>query len=251
MTNIVASITLEALNIGDALPYFQRALNHALTKHPPPYSYNNFASNYRQLAKKPAWFAGLLMSDADLEGYSAKQLWAYSDSLADPDFAHEMRRHARDEGRHARMFGGLLFTLFPHLAAEENREKLQAMAPKLVDSKAPERKTTRAVPIEESLNSAILINLHEIKALILEQLLTPTLAAYAEASDRRSVTQIAQRLIQDEVEHIRYTAEYIEKAANSGYQEYIMEAVSDFQRTLNQVTLGDLEQSQSLVLEGL
>lgn len=251
MTNIVATITLKALNIGDSLPHFQKALNAALTKHPPPYSYNHFATNYRQLAKKPAWFAGLLMSDADLEGYSAKQLWAYSQTLDDPDFAQEMRRHARDEARHARMFGGLLFTLFPHLATEDNTMKLQAMAPKLGHSTAGEGTARRTVPLEESLNSAILINLHEIKALILEQLLTPTLAAYAEASDIQSVTQIAKRLIQDEIEHIRYTAEYIEKAAHSGYQDYIMEAVSDFQRTLNQVTLADLEHSQSMVLEGL
>lgn len=251
MTNVVASITLKALNIGEKLPHFQKALKYALSKHPPPYSYNKFAANYRQLAKKPAWFAGLLMSDADLEGYSAKQLWAYSQTLADPDFAEAMRGHARDEARHARMFGGLLFTLFPHLGTDENKVKLGAMAPKLKEVKASKDKAQRAVPKEETLNSAILINLHEIKALILEQLLTPTLQAYAESSETQSVTNIAKRLIQDEVEHIRYTAEYIEKAANSGYQEYIMEAMADFQRTLNQVTLSDLEQSQSMVLEGL
>lgn len=247
MTNIVAAITLDALQLGDACPLFQSALNHAFNKFPPPYSYNSFAVQYRQLAKRPTWFAGLLMSDADLEGYSAKQLWAYSHSLCDRAFALEMQRHAQDEARHARMFGGLLFTLFPQLKTDENQAKLRAMAPKL--STLEPLESPRETPLEEVLNAAVLINLHEIKALILEQLLTPTLVAYAEPRDVPGVKQIAKQLILDEIQHIRYTAEFIEKAAQSGLQDYVHEAMADFQRTLNQVTLEDMEQGQKLTLE--
>lgn len=240
MSNFISEFTIKNIESGGAvnLPNYYSALNNACEFNPPPYGKNWFGEEYRRMSRDPSWFANLLISDADLEGYSAKQLWIYASSVTDSALAHDLRFHAIDEARHSRMFGKLLFTIFPNTATDELREKLEEMSPKLQIKEVNEPVNNfETMSYHEILNSLILINLFEIKALLLQHLLRPTLFAYGTSDLNPRIQSTTNSLIVDEIRHISYTAKYLENAANIGYFDYICTAMSDFQKYLNHITL--------------
>jgi hypothetical protein len=230
---------------GTPLEGYSRALSHSYRAHAPVFAKARFGQEYRRLARNPAWFSAHLVSNADLEGYSARQLDNYCQTLAIPSFANGMKRHALDEARHARIFTHLLFLLFPALETKEQKHKMEAFAPVLnpatFGGTDPDLKDLNEETMEEMLNAAILINLHEIKALVVEELLVPVLVAYGTEGTQSKIGLLARRLITDEVEHIRYSARFIETAMNQGYGDYVFDAMADFQRTLNLVTLEGMD----------
>lgn len=242
MSHVVAELVQEALAEGSSLPHYSRALKAAFASAPPPYGERSFGDEFRCMARDPSWLAGLLVSNADLEGYSGRQLWLYANGVQDPDFASEMRQHARDEVSHSKLFARLLFELFPTLATDSRRRELAAMARPLREIPATPKAPWQ---LEELLNSVILINLHEVKALVLERLLEPVLLAYAGAASLSSCERMAERLLADEVEHIRYTARFVERAAEEGSEDYVLNAFRDFQGAINQVTRDEVEQARA------
>jgi rubrerythrin len=247
--NPVSELTLDALGGDDALPFYGRALRLACEQEPPPYGMRWFGDEFRRLARDPGWFAGLLHSDAELEGYSARQLWLFADSVPTPAFAEQLRKHARDEARHSKLFARLLLRLFPQFDTEPGRRELAAFSPTLELAGSPPpadwRSTGDRRTTDELLNAVILINLHEVQALILERLLQPCLVAYAEPQDRQHVAKVADALIRDELEHIRYTARFLE-AASSEHGDYIEVAMTDFQSVLNQLSREDVQHTRAI-----
>src|SRR5215213_5974241 len=93
MANFVSQFALRALNTENTLRVYSLALENALGANPPPYGEGWFGEKYRWMARDPSWFASLLVSDVDLEGYSAKQLWAYASTVSNPEFAEGLRVH--------------------------------------------------------------------------------------------------------------------------------------------------------------
>lgn len=243
--DFVADFALTSLGSLEGLDNYAALLRKALTAESTPYGEAAFGVQYRWLARRPSFFASLLVSDAHLEGYSAGQLWGYADQLEDAGFAAGMRGHARDEARHSRMFANLLFSVFPGLRDQQGLElKLAAMAPRLAPT-APGLASVRTAPADEVLNTAILINLHEVKALVLEALLRPLAAAYSEAPAAPRAVALVDRLIDDEVRHIRYTAEFIERAVAAGRRGHVEDAIVGFQSLLNASTREELEQTDA------
>jgi len=247
--DFVADLALTSLGSLDRLGNYAVVLRKALTAESTPYGEAEFGEQYRLLARRPSFFASLLVSDAHLEGYSAGQLWGYADQLADLSFADGMRRHARDEARHSRMFANLLFSIFPGLRDQDGLEqRLAGMAPRLsmpsVGAGSP-----RQAPADEVLNTAILINLHEIKALVLEALLRPLACAYSEGASVVRSGALVDRLIDDEVRHIRYTAEFIESAILAGGRTHVEDAIVGFQGLLNASTREEMEQTGAIAAE--
>ena len=240
MGNIVSNLALEALCDPNGLKNYRLALSNACKSNPPPYGQAWFGNEFRFRARDYSWFASLLVSDADLEGYSARQLWAYAGAIDDLRFAAGLRRHAIDEARHSRIFARLLFLVFPRLDEEDLRLRLDAMAPELRLSDAQPSSTPLKCSREELLNSAILINLHEVKALVLEYLLRPTVIAYCDTPNERRANRLLGSLISDEIRHIRYSAEIIDAAMNDGYRNYVYDAMSDFQSLLNAATVEEV-----------
>lgn len=239
MADFISNFTIQELEKHEQqnLKVYYSALNHACISNPPPYGKAWFGEEYRRMAKDPSWFANLIISDVDLEGYSAKQLWNYAESISEPELSHDLRIHAVDESRHSRIFSNVLFWIFPTLANESLNSQLDAMSPKLnitdISKKSSEH---NLMSYHEILNSLILVNLFEIKALVLQRLLQPTLFAYSTSNIIPKLQRVTNSLINDELRHIRYTAHYIEKAANEGYGDYIHTAMEDFQKYLNKIT---------------
>ncbi len=236
----LADFVLESLGPAPHLADYGKALRHSCAAAPPPYADQWFKGIFHRLSTDPSWFASILVSNVDMEGYSGGQLWAYANRLPDQWFARGLRRHAQDEVRHSRMFANLVFSLFPRLATEEMRAKLRAMSPPLAEPGEAEG-PAGGHPFEEILNSAVLINIHETKALVLEHMLVPAVLAYAPDHQRPRLRRLMDRLIADEIEHIRYSAAFIQQAVAHGHGEQAMEAMGDFQAMVNEVTLEELE----------
>lgn len=237
----VGAFTQRSLSDGGRRPGYEAALHAALAGSPPAYAEMRFVDEFRYQAKDPSWFASLLVSDCDLEGYSGGQLARYAKEIADRRLASGLAAHAADEARHSRIFASLLFGIFPQLAPDLSlRAKLAALAPRL---KAASYVSAISFdePDEALLSSMVLINLHEVKALVLEQLLKPVALAHAPDANRQKIHRQFQVLIDDELQHIRYSAEYIEHAATLGWGDTIADMMVDYQQLMNQVTLEEVE----------
>lgn len=240
---IVSAMALRALekhNYGE-LSIYQDLLSGIYNTHIPPYGEQIFQREYFRMIRDPGWFASLLVSDADIEGYSAGRLWTYASTVPDTHFAKEIQRHALDEARHSKLFSRMVLRLFPSLDEKDLREKLDAMSPELPPDTPEASEESRRGSFEEILNSAILLNIYEVKALVMLELLRPALLAYCEPSDQSWGKRVMSVLVADEARHIGYTARFINAAAANGYRSYISDAMEDFQRALNDVSWLELE----------
>lgn len=239
MSEFVAQLTLDALATAglDAPAGYTRALRKAFASQPPPYGKQRFGDAYRRRSRRPDWFISLLVSDADMEGYSASRLWQYAPSVEDSTFREGLLVHAADEAAHSRLFGKLLTILFPAIAKADVRAAAPHMDPSLTKDVAAPIATQS---FDETLSSAILINLFEIKALVLEELLRPTALAYAPSESASSVSRIVDKLVADELRHVHYSAAFIDRAIAGGYGSHVDAAMSDFQAALNHVTEAEL-----------
>jgi len=236
----VGDLTCRHLGGSAMCDSYGQALRSAFLASPPIYATTGFADHYRKRARDRSWFASLLVSDCDLEGYSAGQLARYASEVGDERFACGLIAHAADEARHSRIFASLLVGVFPQLEDTALREKLAGMAPRLKSRGYGSTVGFGAVD-EGLLSSAILINLHEVKALVLEHLLRPLALAHAPEANRGKIGRQLQVLIEDEVQHIRYSAEYIRHAAASGWDAAITEMMAEYQALMNEVTEQEIE----------
>src|SRR5271169_2031084 len=100
------------------LPVYAIALRDACEASSAPHARAAFGRRFRLLARDPSWFASLLTSDVNLEGYSAFQLWHWAESIRDDHVRELVQAHASDEARHSRMFASLLRILFPDALTE-------------------------------------------------------------------------------------------------------------------------------------
>jgi hypothetical protein len=242
MANPVSELTLDALgSSGDNLVHYGALLRRVCEENPPPYGQAWFGRRFRQHCGDASRFAHLLASDAHMEGYSAGRLWEFAESVEDRALSAALLAHAVDEARHSRVFGRLLLTLFPSVADEVKRT-VAAFAPRVALDE-PRLCPQRHAPTDsELLNSVIMVNLYEVKALVLERLLHPVLVAYATDATRPKVESAILAILRDEVAHIRYTAEYVDRAISAD-PDGVGSIMSDFQWALNKVTMDDFPET--------
>lgn len=212
---------------------------------PPAYGLSTFGNAFKLQSRDACWVASLLASDSYMEGYSASRLWQYASCLQDQVLADSLRRHARDEAKHSRMFAASLFKVFPTLEDPALRSSLQSNSPEfdriqvgphLLDNPSP----------QELLNSMALINLHEIKALVLCRLMKPVTLAHAPAKNRPALNRLFANIENDEIHHISYSALYLERALETIGEAYIKELLVSFQHALNLATHNDLQDNNSV-----
>jgi hypothetical protein len=243
MAAALADFVLESLPASAAaeLSEYAMALRHACDASRAPYALTEFGRRFRVLARDPSWFANLLVSDAHLEGYSAWQLWKWSESIVDVRVRESVERHANDEARHSRMFASLLHILFPPACTNDVGVRLAAMSPDLIPNNDRTRPTTEAAVPDDVLRSIAFINTFEAKALVLGRLLEPVLVAYASPADARRVERIARALLSDEVRHISYSARILQRASEQGRSDVVRAALHEAHASLNASTTAELE----------
>ncbi|KWD61901.1 hypothetical protein WL68_21055 [Burkholderia cepacia] len=140
------------------------------------------------------------------------------------------------------MFARIAFNTFPRIETEQLRVRLQGCAPALNLTTPVANVKGESHDFEELLNSMILINLFEIRALFLEKLLTPVLFAHAPEENRAHLERAMSIIVRDEVVHIRYTADFLAELANQGYEEQIIVSMREFQTVLNRLTEKELDE---------
>jgi hypothetical protein len=232
--------------------HYLALLDDAFVATPPHYATQVFGDLFRKCGQDPSWLASLLASDSYMEGYSGRRLWQYAGLLQDQELAQRMQKHAMDEVRHSKIFARALIKTFPVLASDVLRNDLARNAPDL--ETVPIRTLDDPVPdAEEVLTSLILINLFEIKALVLGMLIKPLVIAHSPERNRALLGKMLDTIIADEARHISYSAEFIESACLNGQRDRVRHAFRDFQSTLNQVAATDLDadfHSNAQVLAG-
>ncbi|MHC5131828.1 hypothetical protein ACYSTU_11850 [Pseudomonas glycinis] len=235
----ISNLTIAALKgvDGKERPLYEQALRNACSSVPPPYGMKWFGEEFRIKGRDASWFGGLLISDAHMEGYSAGRLWQYGERISDKALSEGMLRHARDEAKHSKLFGKILVEVFPQVQSAELSEKLRSFVPLFP---VPNGALIEPPGFEELLNSLILINLYEIKALVLGRLLSPLALAHAPEMNRLKISKMLGCILNDEAHHVKYSADFIEAACAAGYHDYVCSAFEEFQKTLNIITESEL-----------
>ena len=229
-------------------PIYEEILTHGVITAPPPFAENWFGRRYFELARRAEWFANSLIANAALEGYGATQIWKFSNKVDNESYASAVRKHALDESRHSTIFVTMLKLVFP----EANIDTATA---KTIDELQPHYSAKSHPPIEKSpdrelycgerlLHELIQVHITEIRALVLQHLLRPTLLAYSPSSSRKRLDALSRSLIRDESRHIEYTAEIFESAAASGHKDFIFESFESCLREFNDLTMIELEREK-------
>jgi hypothetical protein len=224
-----------------AIDTYMEFLREACEAHPPPHGMAWYGNMYRQLARKPDWFAHSLVINADKEGFGARQLWKFSVRMDNPRLAEAVRRHSMDESRHARMFVGILDLLFPSAIEAGFRATLKELSPGYTPKTHPPTGVvvSEVMSMERVMDELIQGNFTEIRALILQLLLRPMLQAYARPEERQKLLRVSDALIRDEVRHIEYSARFIEEYA-IGNREWVRATMLDRMRAVNDVSLQEV-----------
>jgi hypothetical protein len=227
------------------LPFYARAIDEAFASVPPTYADEKFGNLFKCRGRDASWVASLLASDCYMEAYSAVRLWQYASRVQDDAVSKQMRRHARDEAKHSKMFASVIFRTFPSLDEAGLRRQLDSYSPDF--ERVEVGSHLLADPSEEELlNSMLLINLYEVKALVLCKFARAVVLAHTAADQQRRVSAVFEAIERDECFHIRYSAAFLEQASERVGADHIREALSGFQEALNGMMLSELEDQPHL-----
>ena len=247
--NVVAEMTISALREsgGCELPNFEELLTSAFETYDPPFGQAWYGELYREKARDPRWLATSLVLNAEKEGEGARRLWEMAACTADADAAEQVRRHAIDEARHAKIYIGMLDTAFPGCADGEFRRHLDAISPGYTLKDSPGRSDAPA-DFSHTLDELIQMNMGEIRTRINQLMLEPVLLAHCHPAGRPRISRMLNSIISDETKHISYTAVLIEKAVQSGHKTVVRDIMfgrlSQFcDLTLEEVGVGTFEGS--------
>ena len=207
-------------------------LNVALCDVRPSFETERFRRAFRDQAIDRDWFASLLASNLYMEGYSAGRLKQYAGVVGDGPLQRDLARHAQDEARHSRQFYDLIFLVFPHLDDPTLRAEAEANVVDLNEiTDCPAGYPTP--PEDELVNSLILMNLFEIKALYLGNYLKPFIAAHAPVAHAPAACAMIERIAGDECHHIAYTARHLDRFIRQRGPTGIASLMSGFLEQMN------------------
>lgn len=247
--NVIADLTISAMrkNGGCELSNFEAILNSAFNTYDAPFGQAWYGELFREKARDPQWLATSLVLNAEKEGEGARRLWEMAACTADIDTADQVRRHAIDEARHAKIYISMLDTTFPDCADGELRQHLSGISPGYTLQDSPNQ-SEDLMAFEYTLDELIQMNIGEIRTRINQLMLEPTLLAHCRISHRSKISRMLNSIINDETSHISYTALLIEKAAKAGHRKLVQDIMfwrlSQFcELTLEEVGVGTYQGS--------
>lgn len=236
---VVSDLTIEALERSgnETFTNYTATLTAACEKHPPPYGMSWYGDRYREVACDPSWLANSLIANAAKEGEGSRKLWLLAGRTGDVGISEEIRLHAIDEARHARLYIELLAIAFPEVVDANLRANLDTLSPGYTSQDYP---TVTPKASEASvLDELIQMNIGEIRTRIHQLLLRPVLTAHCPAEGRGRLIRILDSLLADETKHIQYTARLIEKATQASY-EFVSTTMEKRLEEFNQITLQEV-----------
>jgi len=238
--SFVADLTLDALRDAGAapLPGYAAALTAAEEAAPPPFGEAWYGKKFRRLASDPRWLAHSLVANASIEGDGARKLWKIAAASPDPETARQIKRHALDESRHARLYVAMMRLAFPGSVTEPLATDLKALSP----GYRPQHELPAVPPAteEDELDDLIQMNLGEIRTRIHQLLLRPMIRAHADAPRVEEVTAVVESLLRDETAHIFYTARLIDDACQRGRGDFVQRTMAARLAEFNDITLREV-----------
>lgn len=243
MESIIPSLTISALReYGvESLPAYEDALTTSCNISPPPYGMAWYGEKYRSVAADPSWLAHSLVMNAAKEGEGSRKLWELAGKASDATVSVQIRNHAIDESRHARLYINMLELTFQNSIEPSLRLELDKLSPGY---------TKRDHLVKLSSHSKLQIydeiiqmNIGEIRTRIHQLLLQPVIMVHCDSSMRGRVSSILNSLVQDETKHILYTARLINQAMsedNTGVLNKLMQRRLDEFNTITLREVGEL-----------
>lgn len=196
-------------------PAYLAGLTTALAEDYPPFGTEEYADVYRAAAENGQWLAISLMTNSEREGDGAKRLWSLAACSPDGEEKQLLKRHAVDESRHALAYLALLDLCFPGAVTPEFRTQLNDLSPHwsmAQDVYAVENSPYAHAP---SIDDYIQMNIAEIRTTIHHTLQREAIGEHCPPENHERATNILDSLMRDELNHVGYTAELIERRSKS------------------------------------
>lgn len=238
--NAVYDLTIQGLKEKGAksLEKYAISLQAACEAHPPPFGMAWYGDKYRQVSRDPTWLANSLVSNAAKEGEGSRKLWELAGRTDDLEVAEQIRRHAIDEARHARLYILMIDIAFPDAMDEACRTALNDLSPGYTLRDQPKVQPPSAEA--QVLDEIIQMNIGEIRTRIHQLLLRPVIQAHCPSESRNKLKRVLDSLLLDETRHIEYTARLVEQAFTGGYSDFIQRTTSRRLDEFNQITLQEV-----------
>jgi hypothetical protein len=230
----VARVALAHRTPPQECPTYFTALNGALEREPPPFGTEAYAQLYRDASADGQWLAISLMTNAEREGDGATRLWSLAACCPEPDERQLLKRHAVDESHHAVAYLALLDRCFPDAVEPEFHEQLRGLSPHYAMSHDLVAVEGSPYAHEPSIDDYVQMNIAEIRTTIHHTMQREALALHCPPDNAAGITKILDSILRDELNHVGYTAELIErKAAGMDpdvFQSLFTKRLQDFSR---------------------
>jgi hypothetical protein len=221
-----------------AVENYVDVLKETFADHPPPFGAKWYEERFAELAENPRWIATQLLGSAQGEGEGARNLWQLAACALDPFISEQVRLHAIDESRHSKMYGWLLAEVFPDLTSQGGIAKLNELSPgyTLSDYPLPQGPKSDARVLDELAQT----NLSEIRTCKNTVLLRPVLLRLCKPKHVQRVSWVIDRLLFDEINHIRYTAQILDAACVAGNRALVRHIFTERTREFSAITLREV-----------
>jgi hypothetical protein len=218
------------------------ALEAAFQHEPPPYSAPGYAQLYSEVARSAQWLVISLMSNAEREGDGSRRLWSLAACAENEEERRLLKRHSVDESRHSLAYLALLDLTFPGSVSAQFRAELNSLSPHY--SMSQELVAVEGSPYARtpSIDDFVQMNIAEIRTALHHRMQRRAIDAHCPPENRARARKILDVIYGDELSHVAYSAELIEKKAEEigqrSLREMFCRRVCDFNRITRQ-ELGD------------
>lgn len=238
----IVELSIEMLDDLDGCPVYAAAVRNAVEREPPPFDTENYENVYRGSARDARWMATSLLTNSEREGDGSRRLWSLAACSDDEIEQSKLKQHAVDESKHSLMYLGLLDLAFPGAVSPEFRVELRQLSPGF-----SMRQTLYPVPgspyaKKPTIDDFIQMNIAEIRTTIHHVMQRQALALHCPSENRAAIKGVQDSLLRDELAHVGYTAQLIERLAARVSPQKVAELIAkrfdDFGR-ITREELGD------------
>jgi tRNA isopentenyl-2-thiomethyl-A-37 hydroxylase MiaE len=238
----VAEVARAALAQGSPrydCPTYFAALDAALESESPAFGTAEYCDVFRAAAVDPQWLATSLITNAEREGDGATRLWSMAACSTEQELTDLLKRHAVDESRHSLAYLALLDLIFPGSVEPEFREELNQLSPRYAVDQEPVALEGSPYARAPSIDDFVQMNIAEIRTTIHHLMQRAALVEHCPAETAARAVAVLDMLLRDELRHVAYTADLIERRGGARVQ--VNALFSRRMRDFNDITRCELE----------
>ena len=233
-TAAVARVALERRDPPAACARYLEALDKAVQSELPLFTTEAYERSYRSASANGQWLAISLITAAEREGDGATRLWSLAACSDDEEERELLKRHAVDESRHALAYLALLDLTFPGAVSPEFRAEMDQLSPHFAMGQEPRVIEGSPYARTPSIDDFIQMNIAEIRTTFHHLMQRPALAHHCPPDNVARATRLLDSVLEDELDHIAYSAVLVEKRAERGeggdLQAHVHRRLCDFNR---------------------